>query len=322
MRSLSLKVIPRTGISIGDAIHKIEVLLESRKQSLADAIKERNLYFRVSLVGDCNLSCLFCHNEGAPPGGMLDMEYGCRMMKAAASVGFRRIQFTGGEPLLHDDVAGFVARARAILDDVGITTNGTALRKFLPSLIDAGLARLHISLQVPVLEAAGCVSSWGLPPWLESSLVLATDGGVVTRLNLPVPNDSLEKAASFMKMLSPFHCEFKVFAILPEGQQSRGEYPVKELAEIVQSENLRREVERIVPRVVLRGYTAPSGIRCAGCRDYSRCKEQSHSLRLGADHTLRPCLATRDWDIRVDDSQEMEGQIRRAALLALDYRWG
>lgn len=321
MRSLSLKVMPAATMSAEEAAREIEVLLASRGQSLPEAIAERGLYFRVSLVGDCNLSCLFCHNEGAPLGGKLDVEFGRRAMRAAASVGFRRIQFTGGEPLLHHEVVDFVAHARAITDDVGITTNGTALRKFMPSLIDAGLTRLHISLQTPVLEAAGRAGGWGLPDWLESSLTLASAAGVVTRLNLPVPHDSLNKAAAFMQTLSPFGCEIKAFAILPEGTHQGLEYPVEALAAVVRRENLRREVERIRPRVVLRGYTAPNGIRCPACREYSRCKEQSHSLRLGADHVLRPCLATRAWDVGLGDSHEFEGKMKRAALLALDYRW-
>jgi molybdenum cofactor biosynthesis enzyme MoaA len=320
MYSLSTAT-PRARISDGDVISRIESLLESRGQSVADAIAERDLYFRVSLVGDCNLACPFCHNEGAPLGGSLRIEHSRSVMMAAASVGFRRIQFTGGEPLLHPEVAEFVALARGIVEDVGITTNGTALRKLLPGLIGAGLTRLHISLQVPVLEASGVGGNWGLPAWLEPALVLTSENGVAARLNLPVPHDSLEQAASFMRMLAPFGCDFKVFAVLPEGRSSAVEYPVGELAAIVEEENRRREAEGVKTRAVLRGYSKPNGVRCTGCAGYARCKEQSHSLRMGADGVLRPCLATRDWDMRIDDSRELEGQIKRAALLAIDYRW-
>jgi hypothetical protein len=48
--------------------------------------------------------------------------------------------------------------------------------------------------------------------------------------------------------------------------------------------------------------------------------EQSHSLRLGADLVLRPCLATRHWDAPLRASAINES-VTEAALLALDYRW-
>ena len=53
---------------------RIHNRLAERGHTLNDAIAERSLYFRISLVGACNLSCPFCHNEGAPTTGKIKRE--------------------------------------------------------------------------------------------------------------------------------------------------------------------------------------------------------------------------------------------------------
>ena len=54
---------------------------------------------------------------------------------AAVQVGFTRIQFTGGEPLLRPDVGAFVGLARRYEADVGVTTNRTYLPVRLEDLV-------------------------------------------------------------------------------------------------------------------------------------------------------------------------------------------
>jgi len=298
---------------------KIKRRLDESGKTISEAIAERKLYFRISLVSHCNLACPFCHNEGAPLRGRLDLAFATEAIKAAAGVGFTRVQFTGGEPLLHPQVAEFVGSARSIVADVGITTNGTFLEKHLDSLVQNRLTRLHISLQVEPLEMAGKNGVWGVPEWLISALDLAAKRAFLLRLNLPVPSNSLPKAKGFLEELAPYGCDIKTFSILPEGATRNGLYPLEELIEIVEVENRRRSEAGQIGTVQLRGYRPPTGIRCRTCPDQSRCKEQSHSLRLGADRMLRPCLATRAWDSVLEGS--FEPQIRNATLLALDYRW-
>jgi len=293
--------------------------LDERKMTLAEAIAERDLYFRVSLVGACNLSCAFCHNEGAPKEGKVKLEDVDVAIDAAVHAGFTRVQFTGGEPLLRPDVAEFVRLGRSYVDDVGVTTNGVYLPRRIDSLIDAGLARMHVSLQTESLIAAGSEQRWGIPPWLGPTVELASGGAFRLRVNLPVPADTLPQAEAFLHAVTSVGIDVKVFAVLPEGEVREEEYPLDRLEEMVERVNdSRREGDR--GSVLLRGYRPPEGVRCPTCPDRSRCMEQSHSLRLGADLTLRPCLATRGWDSSFDLGSA-QGTVTEAALLALDYRW-
>lgn len=299
------------------AVEEIKRNLAVRGQTLKDAIAARHLYFRVSLLGVCNLSCPFCHNEGAPNRGRIDKQLALAAIAEAYAAGFRRVQFTGGEPLLHPEVHEFVAAAKQIMPDVGVTTNGTRLPTKLTQLSSAGLDRIHVSLQEEALRS-GSNGPWSVPDWLGAVLALAKSGELNVRLNLPVRISELANAGEFLVSLAEFQCDVQLFAILPTGDAlTADERPIADLAE---SENTRRRRAGTRGSVFTRGYKAPRGYRCSSCSSRDKCKEQSHSLRLGADHVLRPCLASRSWDIKTSVAS-LDRDVEIATLLALDYEW-
>jgi cyclic pyranopterin phosphate synthase len=301
-------------------VNLIKERLWERGETLADAIRQRSLYFRVSILGACNLDCPFCHNEGGPKRGKLDIPFVSRAIRIASDLGFQRVQFTGGEPLMHPRVADFVAAAREIMADVGVTTNGTYLTAKLDSLVKSGLSRIHISLQSEALRIEPNAPRWTIPEWLGPVLDLGRQNVLRVRLNLPVPVSDLQLARSFLVDLSNFECDVNLFSILPQNQANREALSSAGLEQIAAVENARRERSRISGLVFVRGYRPPKGIRCSRCPDKTSCKEQSHSLRLGVDRTLRPCLATRMWDINTT-VESLREEIEAASILALDYSW-
>lgn len=296
----------------------IEQQLTAHNEDLSKAIERRSLYFRVSIIGVCNLSCTFCHNEGAPAKGKLNAEIVGRAVELASDMGFRRVQFTGGEPLLHPRVSDFVSLGRRFVSDVGITTNGTYLKKKFHSIIDAGVTRIHVSLQAESLWRDEHRVGWAAPDWLQFALERAKAHGVFIRLNLPVLPEHIHFATSFIADVAEYGCDLQLFSILPIKSEAVDLESESHLVRLANAENRRRVAMRLRGRITVRGYLAPSGVRCSACVERAQCKEQSHSLRLGSDLVIRPCLATRAWDIRTDASR-IEEDLRVGALLALDY---
>lgn len=294
--------------------------LQVRKQTVSQAIAERELYFRVSTVGACNLHCPFCHNEGAPATGKLDLDFGVKAMVEAFNIGFRRVQFTGGEPLLHPEIAAFVREGKRVFGDAGITTNGTYLEEELESLVYAGITRIHISLQTEALREVGSKGQWRIPSWLASVSKLVSDGHFLLRLNVPIPADEILRAERFLENISSLGCDIKIFSIIPQVPAWSVPYPIKELESLARIENERRTKKELNGRIFVRGYKPPEGIRCSTCEASYRCKELSRSLRLGADRILRPCLATREWDVSVTE-ENVKAKMEESTLLALDYVW-
>jgi cyclic pyranopterin phosphate synthase len=103
---------------------------------------------RIQLNAICNFHCIFCHMEGTER----SMQYMTPeqiedVVRVAASHGVNKIKFTGGEPLLREDIIEIVKRTRKhITGNISITTNGVELPKLAYKLKEAGLDRVNISM--------------------------------------------------------------------------------------------------------------------------------------------------------------------------------
>ncbi|EEM70544.1 Molybdenum cofactor biosynthesis protein A [Bacillus thuringiensis serovar andalousiensis BGSC 4AW1] len=71
-----------------------------------------------------------------------------RITRIFVSLGVRKLRITGGEPLLRRGLPQLIERLNKIdgVEDIGLTTNGSLLKKFAPDLYKAGLSRVTVSL--------------------------------------------------------------------------------------------------------------------------------------------------------------------------------
>ena len=107
---------------------------------------------RVSLTDRCNFDCVYCHNEGLGdtrgPMEPADDEMGTddvvRFLEVAAEFGVGKVKFTGGEPMLREDLEEIVRRAPDGME-TSLTTNGTFLPGRAEALHEAGLDRVNVS---------------------------------------------------------------------------------------------------------------------------------------------------------------------------------
>lgn len=103
---------------------------------------------RIQLNAICNFHCIFCHMEGTERSMQhMTPEQIENVVAVAASHGVNKIKFTGGEPLLREDILEIVRRTRKhITGNISLTTNGVELPKLAKGLKEAGLDRVNISM--------------------------------------------------------------------------------------------------------------------------------------------------------------------------------
>src|SRR3954470_6102458 len=73
----------------------------------------------------CNIACAHCYSSSGPQAREelpLQLLSGC--LEEAASLGYRQLAVSGGEPLLYHSLAALLARARSLGMLASITTNG------------------------------------------------------------------------------------------------------------------------------------------------------------------------------------------------------
>ena len=106
-------------------------------------------YLRLSLTSECNLRCRYCLPEGRiASNSKLTLADFAFIVEVAAGLGIKRVRLTGGEPLLVQGLAEFVAEIRQYpgIRDIALTTNAQGLENHAAALFRAGVSRVNISL--------------------------------------------------------------------------------------------------------------------------------------------------------------------------------
>jgi len=127
---------------------------EGEKETLIDDYGRKIRSLRFSITNRCNLNCIYCHHEGEGKREERDKdrkEISAELIieiarVASAHFNVRRIKFSGGEPLMRDDLVDIVQGMRNFEDNISLTTNGVLLKKYAVELADAGLDRVNVSL--------------------------------------------------------------------------------------------------------------------------------------------------------------------------------
>ncbi|MDA1772422.1 GTP 3',8-cyclase MoaA [Bacillus cereus] len=124
------------------------VTLDKLQRSLKD--------LRISVTDRCNFRCRYCMPEEIfgpdysflSNDKILSFDEIERITRIFVSLGVRKLRITGGEPLLRRGLPQLIERLNKIdgVEDIGLTTNGSLLKKFAPDLYKAGLSRVTVSL--------------------------------------------------------------------------------------------------------------------------------------------------------------------------------
>jgi cyclic pyranopterin phosphate synthase len=149
---------------------------------------------RVSLTDRCNFDCVYCHNEGLgdtrgpmdPQEDEMTADEVVRFLEVAREFGVGKVKFTGGEPMLRDDLEEIIRRTPNEME-VSLTTNGTFLPGRAEALVDAGLERVNVSQDALDPEAFAEVTQSGAYDKVIEGVHAAVDAGLdPVKLNMVV----------------------------------------------------------------------------------------------------------------------------------------
>ncbi|WP_277553039.1 GTP 3',8-cyclase MoaA [Halobaculum limi] len=149
---------------------------------------------RVSLTDRCNFDCVYCHNEGlGDTRGPMDAQDDemstddvVRFLEVAAEFGVDAVKFTGGEPMLRDDLEEIIRRTPDSME-TSMTTNGTFLPGRAEALVEAGLDRVNVSQDALDPEAFAEITKSGAYEKVLEGVRCALDAGLdPVKLNMVV----------------------------------------------------------------------------------------------------------------------------------------
>ncbi|MFQ3318128.1 MAG: cyclic pyranopterin phosphate synthase [Natronomonas sp.] len=157
---------------------------------------------RVSLTDRCNFDCVYCHNEGLgdtrgpmePADDEMSTDDVVRFLEVASEFDVDSVKFTGGEPMLRDDLEEIIRRTPDSME-TSLTTNGTFLPERADALADAGLERVNVSQDALSPEAFQNVTKSSAYDDVLAGIDAALDAGLApVKLNMVV----FEKTAGYV----------------------------------------------------------------------------------------------------------------------------
>jgi cyclic pyranopterin phosphate synthase len=117
---------------------------------LKDAWGRQLRYLRISITEVCNMACTYClprsRFKQVSVKQMMALQFGKSVLRAFRRLGFYKVRFTGGEPLLHPNALELIQEARGLgYETISMTTNGS-LPVSPAKLKQSGLTHLNVSL--------------------------------------------------------------------------------------------------------------------------------------------------------------------------------
>ncbi|MDB3856337.1 GTP 3',8-cyclase MoaA, partial [Halieaceae bacterium] len=118
---------------------------------LVDKFGREVNYVRISVTDRCDFRCVYCMAEDmtfVPRKDVLSLEELHSVAQAFTELGVGKIRFTGGEPLIRNNIMSLFEKVGALpgIGELVITSNGSQLQKYALPLRQAGIRRINISL--------------------------------------------------------------------------------------------------------------------------------------------------------------------------------
>ncbi|MWA09254.1 cytosylglucuronate decarboxylase [Streptomyces sp. BA2] len=107
---------------------------------------ERQRYLFIRILEACNADCFMCEFALSRDTFRFSLEDFADLLPKAREAGVAYVRFTGGEPLMHQDIVELVRMGTDAGMKMSMITNGMMLPKKAPLLAEAGLAQVIVSL--------------------------------------------------------------------------------------------------------------------------------------------------------------------------------
>ena len=287
-------------------------------------------YMRISVTELCNLRCRYCMPEDGivkrAHDEMMTAEETIDAVKAAVSLGIKKIRITGGEPLVKRGIVNLCSAISAIegVEELCITTNGTLLPKFGKELREAGVSRVNISLDTLDPDKYREITRVGELSEALVGIDAAFEAGFV---NIKINNVLMggfndDEIEDFVKLTVDRPIEVRFIELMPIGggmdfDRSGFISCQQVLSKVPELEPLERS-EGVAVLYRLPGAKGRVGlIRPISCEFCGDCNK----IRLTSDGMLKPCLHS-DAELCIKGLQldEMKEVMRNAVLQKPEMR--
>jgi cyclic pyranopterin phosphate synthase len=157
---------------------------------ITDSFGRIHDYLRISLTDNCNFRCFYCMPDEdydfTPASRLMQPNEILELAKIFVENGVKKIRLTGGEPLVRKDAAEIITSLGKLPVELVITTNGTRIAEMLPTLKEAGIKTINISLDTLQPEKFLFITRRDLFHQVRSNIELLLQNEIEVKVNMVV----------------------------------------------------------------------------------------------------------------------------------------
>ncbi|MGE6362588.1 GTP 3',8-cyclase MoaA [Bacillus paramycoides] len=209
---------------------------------------------RISVTDRCNFRCRYCMPEEIfgrdysflSNDKILSFDEIERITRIFVSLGVRKLRITGGEPLLRRNLPELIQCLNKIdgVEDIGLTTNGSLLKKFAPDLYKAGLSRVTVSLDSLDEERFSYLNgNRSKVKTVLAGIQAAAEVGMKIKMNMVVQKGRNEQ--DIVQMAEYFKENKHILRFIE--YMDVGNYNGWELGEVVSKQEILKMIHKVMP---------------------------------------------------------------------------
>lgn len=272
---------------------------------LIDNFNRIHDYVRISLIDKCNLNCIYCNpvnsnKHNYQNGELLNADEIIRLSNILVrQLGVTKIRFTGGEPLIRKDILHILNNISRLKKDfpltLGITTNGTELEKYIPSLYNSGIDYLNISLDTLRPQRFIAITGKNLFSQTLQSIYLAEKTNFIkVKVNAVIINKiNDDELTEFIDYFKNLNIELRFIEFMPFGSnvwQKDGFVSAEEMKKMIQSKFKLvklKDDNKIADNYTIAGHKCKVGFISSISNHFC---DSCNRLRITASGEIKLCL--------------------------------
>lgn len=186
---------------------------------MEDKYQRKIEYARISLLNTCNLKCKYCYSENIVA-SMLEKNDVFKILDGLEKLQFRKVRFTGGEPLLHPNIIEILEYSKDKFEDIGITTNGILLDKYLDELKELNIKRINISIDSLDKDEFNTLTQNNNFNTLIDNIIKAKQLGFIVKLNVVLIKSYKSNIIKFLEFGKQNEIEVRFIELMTLGTNS------------------------------------------------------------------------------------------------------
>ncbi len=177
-------------------------------------------YLRISLTEKCNLRCFYCMPE---EGNVLSEKDTIikhfevvELAKQFVALGVNKIRLTGGEPLIKKNFDHIIRDLSKLPVQLGITTNGILLDKYLDLFLECGVKNINVSLDTLDKEKFNKITRRDYFDKVMNNINLSISAGLNVKINaVLIKGENDNEIIDFIEFTKNKNVSFRFIEFMP-----------------------------------------------------------------------------------------------------------